>query len=245
MAAAVVTRLADHVVRLGTWVVNWYLIEYGGRITVVDAAVPAYLPQIDRGLALLGKGRSDVEAVVLTHAHADHVGVAELLRSELHVPVYVHEDDERLARTAKAFGKNDGSMLPYLRYPMAYRLLFELGKSGGMKPRPIAEVQTYTDGAELPGGLRAIHTPGHSDGHCALVAGEVMFTGDALCTLNPLTGKRGPELMPTALNRSTAAAAASLNRLAGTGATLVLPGHGDPWPNADDAVARAKAAGPT
>src|ERR1051326_7257073 len=113
MADPIVSRLADHVVRLGTWIVNWYLIEYGGRITIVDGGVPAYLPQVDRGLALLGKSRGDVEAIVLTHAHADHVGVAELLRSELHVPVFVHEDDERLARTSKASGKNEGSMLPY------------------------------------------------------------------------------------------------------------------------------------
>ena len=87
---------------------------------------------------------------------------------------------------------------------------------------------------------------GHTDGHSSLVAGEVLFAGDAICTLNPLTGKRGPQLMPGAFNNSTAVALASVNRLAGTGTTVVLPGHGERWDGrVHEAVELVKRRGPT
>lgn len=247
MARPVVERLNDNVVRIGTWIVNWYLVADDDGVTVIDAAVPGYRTQLGPGLQEFGRTLPDVKAVVLTHAHADHVGCAEQLRTELGVPVYVHQADMELATTGKAFGKNEGSMLPYLKHPMAYRLMLELGRNGGMKPPPIGDVRTYADGNELPvpGRPTAIHTPGHTDGHCSLVAADVLFAGDALCTLNPLTGTRGPQLMPSAFNRSTDQALKSLDELVGTRASLVAPGHGNPVREPNAAVDEAKKRGPT
>ncbi len=240
-------RVGDNVVRLGTWIVNWYLLADDEGVTVIDAAVPGYHDQLEPGLRELGRTTGDVSAVVLTHAHADHVGVAERLRTELGATVYVHEDDRQLATTGKAFGKNDGSMLPYLRHAMAWKLMLELGRNGGLKPPKIGEVETFGDGAELPvpGRPRVIATPGHTDGHVSLVSGETLFAGDALCTLNPLTGTRAPQLMPSAFNRSTEQALASLERLTGTGATVALPGHGDPSHEPDVAAQAARTRGAT
>jgi glyoxylase-like metal-dependent hydrolase (beta-lactamase superfamily II) len=246
-ATPIVDTVSEGVVRLGTWIVNWYLVEDGGRVTVVDAAVPGYRAQLGAGLARLGRSESDIAAVVLTHAHADHTGVAEILRGELGVPVYVHEGDEELARTAKAFGKNEKSMLPYLRHPMAWKLLWELGSNGGMKPRPIKDVRTFADGDELdvPGRLRVIHTPGHTNGECVLVSSGAMFAGDAICELNPLTGARGPQLLPSAFNHDSQQALGSLDKVGGAGAQLILPGHGDPIREPQTAVDAAKRRGPT
>lgn len=80
------TLVADGVVRLGTELVNWYLVEDGGRVTIVDAGAPKYRPQLDRGLALLGRRPADVAAVLLTSGHADRIGFAEPVRRELGVP---------------------------------------------------------------------------------------------------------------------------------------------------------------
>jgi len=233
---------ADGVVRLGSPLVNWYLVGDDHGVTVVDAGVAGFRPQLEGGLAELGRRLEDVRAVVLTHAHADHVGVAEILRTELGVPVYVHEADRELATTAKAVGKNERSFLPYLRHPAAWRLLVHLARNGGMKPRPIADVTTFADGEELdvPGRPVVLHTPGHTDGHCVLhFRGRALLVGDLLCTLNPLTGSVGPQLLPAAFNRSSAESLRSLSRLDQVDEDVLLPGHGEPWREGPAAAAEA------
>jgi glyoxylase-like metal-dependent hydrolase (beta-lactamase superfamily II) len=244
------TEIASGVWRLGTELVNWYLVSNGGGVTVVDAGAPKYRPQLDVGLARLGRSVGDVAAIVLTHAHSDHTGFAEALRSETGVPVYVHADDESLAATGKPSGKNEASFLPYLRYRHAWRLLFHLVGAGAMKPVPIRKLTTYADGETLnvPGHPRVIHTPGHTSGHCSLwfESAGALIVGDELCTLHPLTGARGPQLMPRAFNLSSAKCLDSLTRLDGVEAEVVAFGHGEPWrEGVAAAVERARAAGPT
>ena len=240
-------RINDNVVRMGTSIVNWYLVADDEGVTVVDAAFPAYGSQLGEGLRELGRSQGDIKAIALTHAHADHVGFAEQLRRKLDIPVYVHRGDAELAGNLRPFGSTAGSMAPYFRYPTCLRFIGEWITKGGARPHPIAEVTRFEDGDELPvpGRLRAIHTPGHTDGHAAFVSGDVLITGDALCTLNPLTGKRGPQVLPAAVALSVDEALASLDRLVDTGASLVLPGHGDPQREPNDAVADAKLRGPT
>jgi glyoxylase-like metal-dependent hydrolase (beta-lactamase superfamily II) len=52
--------------RAGSEIVNWYLLEEAGRVTIVDAGCPAYRPQLEGALARIGRGIGDVEAIVLT-----------------------------------------------------------------------------------------------------------------------------------------------------------------------------------
>ena len=224
-------HVADGLVRLGTELVNWYLVEDGGKVTIVDAGAPKYRPQLERGLAFLGLTTGDVEALILTHAHADHVGFAERVREELSIPVYVHADDESLATTGKAFGKKEAPMLPYLRYGHAWKLLGHLGTSGF--PKPVQMVTTFADGAvlDVPGRPRVIHTPGHTTGHVAFALEDrnALIMGDLLCELNPLTGKRGPQLMPRAFNLSRVTMLDSLSKIESIDADTLVFGHGDPW----------------
>lgn len=239
-------RVADGVVRLGTDLVNWFLLESGGRVVLVDAGLPAYGRQLDAGLALLGRQRADVEAIVLTHGHADHAGSAEPLRAELAVPVHVHAGDEELTTTGGAIGATEATKRAYLRYPHAWRFLAHFAETG--KPAPVQAVQTFDDGASLPGGLQAIHTGGHTDGHTVLYHEErgLLFAGDLLTTENPLTGGRGPELLPRALNRSSATMLDSLSKLEHLDVRAMLFGHGDTWTGgAAAAVRRAREIGPT
>jgi glyoxylase-like metal-dependent hydrolase (beta-lactamase superfamily II) len=239
--------VGEGVVRLGTPLVNWFLVEDGGSVTVVDAGLATYRPQLEEGLRLLGRKPADVAAVVLTHPHGDHVGVAEALRTELGVPVYVHAEDADLAPRRTPFGKTETSLVPYLRYPAAWRLLAHFLRGGA--PQKVGEPTTFGADVTLdvPGRPLAIHTPGHTPGHVVFHFADrgVLFLGDLICTLNPLTGRRGPQLLPRPLNRSTAWMLESLSKIEHVDGVLHF-GHGEAWTGgAAAAVERARAVGPT
>lgn len=236
--------VGDGVVRAGTDLVNFFLVEDGGRVTVVDAGLPAYGAFLEGGLRLLGRTTRDVAAVVLTHPHIDHVGFA----GDLGVPVHVHADDEQMARNGGGFGKRERRTLPYLRYPHAWKLLAHMKTSG--KPAKIGDMRTFRDGETLdvPGRPHAIHTGGHTTGHTVLWFEDrgALAVGDLICTLNPLTGRGGPQLLPRALNLSSAHMLDSLSKIEQLDAKTILFGHGDEWTRGTaEAVRRTRQTGPT
>ena len=242
------TEVAPRVYLAGTPLISWYVVEAEDGLTLIDAGLPTHRPLLDEVLSGLGRPLSDVKAVVLTHPHSDHTGFSEALRSEAGVPVFVHEADEELAREGKQ-PKRERSMLPYLRYPMAWRLLWLLGRSGGLRPQRIGHVTTFADGAvlDVPGRPHVIHTPGHTLGHCAIHLPDrgALLVGDLLCSWNPLTGRRGVQLMPGAFGASSQESLDSLARLEHLDAVLLF-GHGEPWTGGvDAALAQARAQGPT
>ena len=69
-------EVADGVYRLGSKYHNFYFIADGGKATVVDAEASKEIGKLDAGLLSPGMTPADVELIVLTHAHADHIGFA-------------------------------------------------------------------------------------------------------------------------------------------------------------------------
>jgi glyoxylase-like metal-dependent hydrolase (beta-lactamase superfamily II) len=220
--ASGIHRLGDHSM------VNSYLVEDAGEVTIIDAGLPGYYRDIPRELAAMGRTVADVRALLLTHGHTDHIGFAERLRRERQVPVSVHEADAALARgevpnPAKGFG-------PTRLRPLLGFLWFSMLR-GGLRTPKLREVAIFGDGATLdvPGSPRVVLTPGHTPGSAVLhVASlDALFVGDALATYAVTTGARGPQVAP--FTADAAQAVASLARLEEVSAGLVLPGHGDPW----------------
>ena len=240
--------VADRVWRLGDELINFYAVEDEGRLTIADAGVPGFGDTLEADLAAIGFGVADVDAVVLTHADADHTGLVPALQAA-GARALVHSDAEAMLRQP---GPKDGDARParllrQLWRPSLWRTVIHMGRRGAMKPPRVEGAETYEDGdvLDVPGRLRAIRTPGHSPGHCALLLEDrgVLFAGDALCTLNPMTYRRGPQLMPPGFNTSDAQAEASLAAVAESGADVVLVGHGEPWTGgAAAAVERAREA---
>ena len=72
-------RVAPGVHRLHTRYTNWYLLEDGERLTVLDAGLPGDLRQFVSALSRLGHAPADIDAVLVTHHHPDHRGNAERL----------------------------------------------------------------------------------------------------------------------------------------------------------------------
>jgi glyoxylase-like metal-dependent hydrolase (beta-lactamase superfamily II) len=222
-------KIAPSLHRVGTnSIINSYLVEDAGEVTIIDAGVPGYYADLPTELAAMGRAVADVRALVLTHGHSDHIGFAERLRRERSVPIWVHEADAALARgevpnPAKGLGPTKlAPLLGFLWFTIAH---------GGLRIVRLTEVATYGDGATLdvPGSPRVILVPGHTPGSAALhVASlDALFIGDALATYSVTTGQRGPQVAPFTADAKEAVA--SLARLEGLAAGLVLPGHGDVW----------------
>jgi glyoxylase-like metal-dependent hydrolase (beta-lactamase superfamily II) len=240
-------EVAPGVHRLTGGIVNFYLIDDGGRLVLVDAGTPRDWNLLVRTLTGLGRRLDDLDAVLITHAHSDHTGFAERARTGANAVVRIHEADVDQARGGKQ-PKRDGKMAPYLAKAEMYRTTFSLMRRGALSIVPIREVSSFGDGEvlDVPGRPRVVHAPGHTAGTAALhiESRGVLFSGDALVTRNPLTGRVGPQIMPSAFNRDSAQALTSLQALLGVAATTVLPGHGEPWTDgAAEAVRLARQAG--
>lgn len=225
-------EVADSVFRHGAELVNWFVVEDGGRLTVVDAGNPNQYHQLPTTLASLDKTMEDVAAIVLTHAHGDHLGSAARIKDASGAAVHVHSADVSLARGDDS-REYERHYARDLYHPFVWRSLLFFLKGGATKAPPIHELTEFEHGEvlDIPGRPRVIHTPGHTKGSACLEFTErkVLMTGDALVTLSIVTGERTPRIMPGSFNANSPEALESLNELKGSGANIVLPGHGEPW----------------
>jgi glyoxylase-like metal-dependent hydrolase (beta-lactamase superfamily II) len=226
--------VAPGVWRLGTDFINYYVVEEGGRLTVVDAGAPKFGATLEAQLGAAGLSLGDIEAVVLTHSDSDHTGVVPLLQ-EAGARVLIHEADEETLRKPrpKTGDARPSRLLRELWRPGLWRMMVTMTRAGAAQPPKVEGAETYSDGEllDVPGAPRAIHTPGHTAGNSAIHFEErgVLFAGDTMCSLNPLTRARGPQLMPHSFNVSNVQARESLAKVEGLEADVVLFGHGEPW----------------
>ncbi|MEA2455923.1 MAG: hypothetical protein QOI45_2185 [Thermoleophilaceae bacterium] len=240
-------NVTDGVHRIEDAYTNWYLIEQDGALTVVDAGVPTSWRSFHSALAALGRTPADVAAVVLTHAHFDHLGFAERARAELDVPVYVHENDVPLTRLPRRYSFERRRSYYFTTQVRAFPVVASLLRNRAWWPAPVARVVRYTGGTlPVPGSPEVVFSPGHTLGHRALHLRDrgVLLAGDAIVTFDPYTARRGPRLVARAATADTERNLATLDALVETGAQTVLTGHGEPWTKGiEAAVDEARRAG--
>lgn len=213
--------------RVGNDIVAFHLIETPAGITMIDAGLPGHWSELRAELDAMGRDISDIRGVVLTHGDSDHIGVAERLRRDHGIPVYVHAADAARARgevSSHAPGgpKRLGAVLGFAAYAM---------HKGGMKATHLTSVVEIHDGETLPlpGAPQIIGLPGHSPGSVAVFVPSVdtVFVGDAFTTRNVLTGVVGPQ--PAPFTDDPAEAGRSLDALLPLAAHRLVPGHGPAW----------------
>ena len=223
-------QVAPGVHRLASRYENWYLLEAGGRLTVLDAGLPGDWGEFSAALSRLGHTPADIDVVLITHHHPDHAGNAERLRSA-GARVLAHPADGSYLRGERRARKRD--TLPYLRHPWYVVYMWHLLRKGVTRTPAVAQLDELADGEVLyvPGSPRVIHAPGHTAGSCALFLEEssLLFSGDALVTLDMTRGRTGPQIIRGPQTEDAELAIESLGVLAPTNAETVLPGHGEPW----------------
>lgn len=227
---AINSEVAPGIHRLGSSWVNWFLVEEGGRFTVVDSGLPGYFDQLLDLIRSLGGTPDQVDALVLTHNHTDHTGTAERIRAELGATVYIHPNDEPIL-TGKAKPHQPAGLVSNLWRPHLLKFLGHALSNGGAKTAKVKEATTFdAEGIlNVPGKPLVVPTHGHSPGHCALVFQDrdAVIVGDAMATLDVTTGKRGPRVHP--FNEDVDGAVSALTQLERLTVSNLLPGHGEPW----------------
>ncbi|QGU07496.1 putative metallo-hydrolase YflN [Corynebacterium occultum] len=244
----ITTDVADGIDLISHAHVNCYLIDSDEGVTLVDAGLPRMWPMVLGALVRRGRQAEDIRGLVLTHGHFDHVGFARHVHQKLGVPVFVHPQDEYLAAHPYSYQPQSNRFLYPLAHPRSLPLLGRMALAGALSIRGISDTRALTTGdpLPLPGSPVAMLAPGHTAGQCILHLPDrdTVISGDALVTLDPYTGKPGPQIVASAATKDTRQALAALDVLVDTGATTVLPGHGDPWAHGvDKAVDRARAIG--
>src|SRR4051812_6536050 len=140
-------NVADGVHRIEDAYTNWYLLEEDGEITIVDCGVPTSWGSLDQALATLGRHKDDVAAVVLTHAHFDHIGFAERARRELGVPIWVHQNDVPLTRHPLQYSHERPRSYYFATQVRAFPIVAALVRARAFFPTPIASVARYENGS--------------------------------------------------------------------------------------------------
>lgn len=209
---------------------NWVILTEGDAVTLVDTGYPGDRDQVLASLAQVGSSPEAVAAVLITHAHNDHLGSTEYLRAAYGTPVYLHEAEVPHARREFLHQVSVGTVLRNGWRPGVLPWAVHALRSGGTTPVPVAAPQAFpTAGAlDLPGRPVPVHTPGHTDGHCAyhLPGTGVLISGDALVSGHPTSRVEGPQLLPDMFHHERPRALASLDVLAELDGELLLPGHG-------------------
>ncbi|HEX2646470.1 MAG TPA: MBL fold metallo-hydrolase, partial [Candidatus Dormibacteraeota bacterium] len=84
-------EVAPGVRRLGTRFTNFYLIEDRGKLTLIDAGLSGYWKRLVVELAEMGRRVEDIDAILITHHHPDHTGIAERVRRAARARCYSHQ----------------------------------------------------------------------------------------------------------------------------------------------------------
>lgn len=243
-----VLEVADGVHYVEASHTNFLLVREGEEVTLVDSGYPKDRELLEASLRTIGRRVADVAAMVLTHAHVDHLGSAEWLRATHGVPVHCHEAEAPQARGELREAISQRDLAVRLWNPAVVAFVVNAISKGALNPEHLTAVATFADGESLdvPGTPVAIHTPGHTRGHAALHLPDrgVLIAGDALLTVDLWRrSRRGPQLIRAPFNADHEQALASLARLETLEADVVVPGHGRPYRGTPaQAVAEARAA---
>lgn len=196
--AVQIVKLPSRSVYLG----NCYLLVSGTSAALVDPT--AETSDVKRALNEYG---ATLTAMLLTHAHYDHLSALYDADYVSDIPLYVHEADKPALASAK----------------MLVAPVF-----GRHTPPPAHQTISVSDGDTIPLGsdtIRVWHTPGHTPGAVCYSVGDRMLTGDTLF-LDSIGATRFP-------GGDEAAIYASLAKIKHLAPAHIYPGHG---PDADFAV---------
>ncbi|WP_440984280.1 MBL fold metallo-hydrolase [Shinella sumterensis] len=221
---------ADHM----TLNLNTLLIETGGRRILIEAGAGKTMGpnggQIFENLAAVGLAPADIDAIVISHTHPDHVGnlrTADGGKAFPRATVFVPKADWDF------FVRTDPD-LSYMPVPEEFRLRFAANIKNSLTPF-MNDVELYEAGAEIVPGLTTIVASGHTPGMATFLVhsgnDQLLLTADL--AYHPVVNVDRPWLPGPDRDKETALASrrrifdrAAADRLPVLGFHFPFPGLG-------------------
>lgn len=215
---------------------NWAILREGRRWCLVDGGYPGDFDLVRRSAARLGL-HPRPEAVLLTHAHIDHLGAALALAAD-GVPIWCSA-----AEAPNATGDAPSQISPEVAMgkaassPLWAQWVRHAIQAGGLETRRLAADQlslfTAHPGAslDLPRSPQCCPSVGHTPGHAAFLVGAVLLSGDALVTGHATSSIHGcAQSLDPAFHHCQPQAEDAAAQLLELPARMLAPGHGEPLP---------------
>ncbi len=225
-----VEEVASGVFRASGTDVNVVILRDGTDLTLIDGGYPGDVGAVERAIRSLGRRPEDVRAMLLTHAHIDHMGALVDFHRRFGIPVLTDPVEVPHARRDHLEQATATDFLPILHRHGVLPWLLRVARVGATRTLSIDDARPVVAGVplDLPGAPVPVPTHGHTSGHSAfhLPQHGVIVTGDALVTAHPLSKHRGPQLLPAVFEHGHGDPRAALDRLAGLDAEILVPGHG-------------------
>lgn len=194
--------------------VNCYLVEEDKDLTLIDTGLPYSYKGITCAVNMLQKPLTNI---ILTHAHADHVGSLDTLKEKFpHVSVSISVRDSCLLKGDVTINQNEPQT------PIR----------GGIPKNIHTNPDHLLTEGDMIGSLKVIHTPGHTPGSISLLETRTnyMFAGDAFQTRGGIavSGQIKPFFpFPALATWNKYVALQSAKKIAQFSPSLLAVGHGN------------------
>ncbi|WP_083750606.1 MBL fold metallo-hydrolase [Kribbella sp. ALI-6-A] len=226
-----VVEAAEDVFLVRGSAVNWVLLRDGTDLTLVDGGYPGDLEDVEASIRAIGRRPEDVRAILVTHAHVDHLGAVNPFHHRYGTPAYVDPAEVGHAHRDYLEQLTPPKLLANLWRPRVLPWAVHILRNGATQDVTAPHVQAFpsTGALDLPGAPVPVPTHGHTSGHTAYYLPSVgaVITGDSLVTGHPIAATTGPQLLPAMFHHTDRTTLlATLSTLEDLDADLLLPGHG-------------------
>lgn len=231
--APIITQVADDTFLVNGRAVNWVLVTEGDALTLIDAGYPGDYDDLMTSIGSIGFTPEQITAVLITHAHVDHVGSLPQLLSTWSPPVHTSSQEVQHAHREYLEQASRSDVMLRCWRPKVAKWASHVVRAGGTADISVPQAKPFPRKGltNVPGAPVPVMTPGHTSGHTGyyLPRARAMVTGDALVTGHAISGRKGPQVLEGMFHHDTRENLLSLELLAGYDADVVLPGHGPVW----------------